>query len=62
GEGNEGSRLNPNDFVNSSSNSELLAFILSGRDGTAMGGFQDRLTEEQIAHVIAFIREWQDGE
>jgi len=59
GEGGDGSRLDPNDFVQSNPNSGLLKFILSGRVGTAMGGFEDRLTEEQIANVIALMRLWQ---
>jgi len=62
GDGGDGTRLEPNDFVNSNTNSHLLEFILSGRVGTAMGGFEDRLTEEQIANVIALMREWQQTE
>jgi cbb3-type cytochrome c oxidase subunit III len=59
GEGGIGSRLLGNEFVTTSTNSQLLTFTLSGRDGTAMGGFDGRLTEEQIANVIALLREWQ---
>ena len=59
GKGDEGSRLQPNEFIKTNTNSQLLAYILSGREGTAMGGFNDRLTEEQIAHIIAYLRQWQ---
>jgi mono/diheme cytochrome c family protein len=52
-------QLNPNEFVQSNSNAELVAFILQGRAGTAMAGFQGRLTEDEIANVVAFLRLWQ---
>ncbi|HDD61423.1 MAG TPA: c-type cytochrome [Chloroflexi bacterium] len=58
GSGGIGTSLISNDFVLTNSNSELLAFTLSGRDGTAMGGFDGRLSEEQIADVIALLGEW----
>jgi cytochrome c oxidase cbb3-type subunit III len=59
GEGDAGSRLRPNEFMETNTNSQLLAFFLSGREGTMMGGFDGRLTEEQIANVIAYLRQWQ---
>lgn len=62
GEGVVGPSMQPNEFIQESSNAELLAFILSGRDGTAMSGFGDRLSEKQIADVIAFLRDWQPPE
>jgi mono/diheme cytochrome c family protein len=51
--------LNPNDFVQANSNGELVAFIQEGRIGTAMAGFGNRLTEDEIANVVAFLRLWQ---
>jgi mono/diheme cytochrome c family protein len=59
GEGGIGLPLNPSEFVASSTTPELVDFILSGREGTAMAGFDGRLTETQIADVIAFLRLWQ---
>ena len=62
GEGGGGGvfpELNPNDFVRTNSNAELVAFTLEGRLGTAMAGFDGRLTEEEIANVVAFLRLWQ---
>jgi mono/diheme cytochrome c family protein len=52
-------QLNPNEFVQSLSNAELVTFVQEGRVGTAMAGFEGRLTETEIANVIAFLRTWQ---
>lgn len=51
--------LHPNEFVQANANSELVAFIQMGRAGTAMAGFEARLTEGEIANVVAFLRLWQ---
>ncbi len=59
GEGGIGKKLQPNEFIQSKSNAELVDFILSGRPGTAMAGFKGRLSEAQIADVVAFLRLWQ---
>jgi mono/diheme cytochrome c family protein len=59
GEGGIGLPLNPSEFVAGSTTPELVEFILAGREGTAMAGFDGRLTEEEIADVIAFLRLWQ---
>lgn len=58
GEGGIGLSLNPSEFVASGTTPELVDFILAGREGTAMAGFDGRLTESQIADVIAFLRLW----
>jgi mono/diheme cytochrome c family protein len=60
GQGGVGQRLKPNQFVQDSSNSEVLSLLLTGRSGTAMRSFDGKLTEEQLAHVIAFLRTWQE--
>lgn len=52
-------QLNPNEFIQSNTNAELVAFILQGRVGTAMAGFQGRLSDDEIANVVAFLRLWQ---
>lgn len=52
-------QLHPNDFIQSNSNAELVAFIQQGRLGTAMAGFGSRLSEDEIANVVAFLRLWQ---
>jgi mono/diheme cytochrome c family protein len=58
GEGGIGVAMNPNEYVASSTTPELLEFILDGREGTAMAGFDGRLSETEIADVIAFLRLW----
>ncbi|MCP4426320.1 MAG: c-type cytochrome [Chloroflexi bacterium] len=50
--------LQPSEFVSGSTTPELLNFILEGLEGTAMAGFEGRLTEAEIADVIAFLRLW----
>jgi mono/diheme cytochrome c family protein len=59
GEGGVGVALNPNTFVQSSSNAELVGLIQSGRDGTLMAAFEGRLTGKDMADVVAFLRLWQ---
>ncbi len=59
GQGGVGRKLKPNEFIRSGTNAEILQLVLKGRDGTAMRSFAGRLTEEQIADVIAFLRTWQ---
>jgi mono/diheme cytochrome c family protein len=51
--------MKPNEFVQNMTNAELVAFIQEGRAGTAMAGFGSRLTEDEIANVVAFLRLWQ---
>lgn len=58
GEGGVGMKLNPSQFVKDQTNAQLLEFILTGRPGTAMAGFNGRLTENEIADIIAFLRTW----
>lgn len=59
GGGGIGLPLNPSKFIQSQSNADLLAFLQTGRPGTAMAGFEDRLPESDLANVIAFLRLWQ---
>lgn len=51
--------LQPNEFINTLNNPDLEEFIKSGRQGTAMAGFADRLTQTEYADLIAFLRLWQ---
>ncbi len=51
--------LNPNDYIQSNTNSEMVAFLLKGRPGTAMAGFDGRLSESELANIIALLRTWQ---
>jgi mono/diheme cytochrome c family protein len=59
GEGGVGLALKSSQFVQSQSNAQLLDMISQGRPGTAMAGFVDRLSETEIANIIAFLRLWQ---
>jgi len=61
GEGGIGVALQPNEFIQTHNNAELVEFILAGRPGTAMASFKGRLAETEIADVIAFLRLWQPG-
>lgn len=60
GQGGVGKKLKPNEFVQSNNNADLFAFVLVGREGTAMQGYDGVLTEEQLADIIAFLRTWQE--
>jgi mono/diheme cytochrome c family protein len=51
--------LNPNEYIQSTSNADLVTFLLQGRSGTAMAGFDGRLTESELANIIAFLKTWQ---
>jgi mono/diheme cytochrome c family protein len=59
GEGKVGPNLHGNSFVQSLDDGALQAFILAGRPGTAMAGFQGRLTDPQLAPIVALLRSWQ---
>jgi mono/diheme cytochrome c family protein len=59
GAGGVGRKLKPNEFVQKSTNAEILALLLNGRAGTSMRSFEGKLTEAQLADAIAFIRTWQ---
>jgi cytochrome c1 len=35
-----------------------VKFVLAGRPGTSMAGFEGRLTEDQLADLVAFLHLW----
>jgi len=37
----------------------LVIFILTGRKGTAMNGFQNIIGEDELINVVALMRAWQ---
>jgi mono/diheme cytochrome c family protein len=59
GQGGLGPSLHANPFVQTQTDDGLKAFLLAGRDDTAMPGFQGRLSEEQLASIIALLGAWQ---
>jgi mono/diheme cytochrome c family protein len=60
GEGGLGPGLRPSSFIKARSDEELIAFILAGRDGSAMDSFEDILTEQELANVVFILRAWQE--
>ncbi|MCC7130441.1 MAG: hypothetical protein B6D39_01290 [Anaerolineae bacterium UTCFX2] len=58
GEGGIGKPLQNNQFIQGQSDQDLQQFILDGRAGTAMVGFQGRLDSSQISSIIALLRLW----
>ncbi len=59
GEGGLGKQLQPNEFVQENTNAKLAEFFRTGRAGTAMVSFSNRLKEDEIGNLIAFLRTWQ---
>lgn len=59
GEGGVGLPLANSAFIQGQTTADLLRFIQKGRPGTSMTGFADRLVEQQIADVIAWLRSLQ---
>jgi cytochrome c oxidase cbb3-type subunit III len=59
GSGGMGPNLSANEFMQSRSDQELIDFILAGRPGTAMVGFEGVLGDEEISNIIILMREWQ---
>jgi mono/diheme cytochrome c family protein len=60
GEGGLGPGLHPSTFIQSNSDAELVAFLLAGRSGTAMDGFEGILTEEELTNVLILLHAWQE--
>ncbi len=48
-----------NEVVQSSDDSALINLITNGRENTAMEGFADELTEEEVSSLIPLLRSWQ---
>lgn len=59
GEGGIGTTLKPNAFMQGLDNAALVQFLAEGRLGTAMAGFADRLTDQELADIVAWLRQWQ---
>src|SRR5574341_959419 len=60
GTGNIGPNLHHNSFVQSLDDDALIAFVLAGRSGTAMRGFEGTLTEQELTSILALLRSWQE--
>jgi len=60
GLGEKGPNLHDNPFIQSQNDQDMLNFILTGRRGTGMDGFDGVLGEDEINNIIALLREWQE--
>lgn len=60
GTGGMGANLLANTFVQSQTDEELIQFILTGRPGTAMDGFEGIILPEELMNVVALLRSWQE--
>ena len=59
GTGGVGPGLHANGLIQSKDDAELVDFLLSGVEGTAMAGFQGRLDQAQLSRIVALLRSWQ---
>lgn len=59
GTGKTGPNLRGNSFIRSRADDALRAFLLAGRRGTPMDGFEGILTEGEAANLVALLRTWQ---
>lgn len=59
GTGKTGPNLRDNGFLQSRTDEDLMSFILQGRRGTAMDGFEGILTPEEVTNLISLLRTWQ---
>ncbi len=59
GTGGLGKTLHNSRFIQSKGDDELIAFLLAGRKGTAMDGFEGILTPEELSYIIGLMRTWQ---
>lgn len=60
GTGGLGKSLHDSRFIQDQSDEMLLEFLLLGRSGTQMDGFQGILTDEELGDVAALLRRWQE--
>ena len=60
GTGGTAPNLHNNRFTQANSDEDLTAFVLAGRSGTAMDGFEGILREEDVFNLIALMRTWQE--
>lgn len=61
GEGGVGLKLQASVFVQGQTNADLVAFIQNGRPGTIMTGWADRMSEQEIANIVAWMRGLQNS-
>jgi cytochrome c oxidase cbb3-type subunit III len=57
-----GTALNNQHFLNSVSDKDIYHYIKDGREGTTMPAFSTMVSEKDLNHLVAFIRDWQTEE
>ena len=60
GTGGTGPNLHNNNYIQSNVDEEIVAFILAGRSGTAMDGFEGILVPDDLSNLVVLLRTWQD--
>jgi mono/diheme cytochrome c family protein len=55
----EGTAINNQQYLNSVSDKDLYNAVKYGRDGTVMPAYAANLTDEDLNHLVAFMRNWQ---
>jgi len=60
GSGGVGPNLNNNPYIQSHSDEDLATFILAGRPGTAMTGFEGLIDELDLENLVIVLRAWQE--
>ncbi|MEK6256934.1 MAG: c-type cytochrome [Chloroflexota bacterium] len=59
GTGRVGPNLHNNVYIQSLNDEDLINFILTGRAGTAMPGFEGSMFEDDILNLIFLLQSWQ---
>ncbi|MDR7075087.1 cytochrome c oxidase cbb3-type subunit 3 [Neobacillus niacini] len=63
GEGpNAGTAINNQNYLNTVSNKDIYNSIKYGRNGTGMPAYEERISENDLKNLVAFIRDWQTEE
>jgi mono/diheme cytochrome c family protein len=60
GTGDMGPNLHDSSFIQAKNDTELVEFILAGRQSSAMDGFEGILGSEEIDNIIILMRSWQE--
>lgn len=60
GSGGVGPALMGSEFIQATNNADLVKFLQEGRLGTIMVSFSDRLSSDEMADLVAFLRLWQE--
>jgi mono/diheme cytochrome c family protein len=57
-----GTSINNQHYLNSVNDQDIYNSIKYGRDGTGMPAYGPRLTEQELNHLVAYVRDWQTEE